>query len=423
MALTLDKLVILGGRPLKGTVEISGAKNAALPLMAATLLAPGKFELENAPDLQDVRTMAKLLRLLGAQVEWADHRLIIDSSHVQNIEAPYELVKTMRASVYVLGPLLARFGKARVSLPGGCAIGPRPVNLHLMGMAKLGATIDIDRGYIVAEARRLRGSTVTFDLSSVGATGNLLMAAVLAEGETVIENAALEPEITCLAQFLRAMGACIEGIGTRHLVVRGVQELHPTAFTIIPDRIEAGTFLMAGALTGGQIRLQGSNPDHLTAVIAKLQDAGASVEVAKDTLDVQGPARLEAVDVTTAVYPGFPTDLQAQWMALMSVSSGSSVITETIFQDRFTHVAELARLGAQIKLDRNVAVVQGVEKLRGATVMSTDLRASASLVLAGLVAEGRTDVLRVYHLDRGYERLEEKLQGLGAKIWREAGTG
>ncbi|RMF70361.1 MAG: UDP-N-acetylglucosamine 1-carboxyvinyltransferase [Calditrichaeota bacterium] len=417
----MDKIVVKGGKRLEGTVPISGAKNAVLPIMAATLLGRGTFRITNVPDLRDVKTMAHLLRIIGAQVEFSDHALTIDTSNCNFFEAPYELVKTMRASIYVLGPLVARFSQARVSLPGGCALGPRPVNLHLKGLQKLGAQVELKHGYIVANAKRLRGANISFDVSTVGGTGNLLMAAVLADGVTVMENAAREPEITALAQFLVKMGADIEGIGTDRLKIRGVKELHPVDFEVIPDRIETGTFLLAAAITGGEIRLTNCDAGLLSSLLAKLRETGASLEVGDGTIYVRGPEEIKPVDVTTAPYPGFPTDLQAQWMSLMCVAQGSSVITETIFSDRFTHVAELRRLGAQIALNENVAVVTGVEKLSGATVMSTDLRASASLILAALRAEGRSDVLRVYHIDRGYEHIEAKLRAVGAEIWREEG--
>ncbi|MFQ5864452.1 MAG: UDP-N-acetylglucosamine 1-carboxyvinyltransferase [bacterium] len=418
----MDKIVIQGGRQLKGTVHISGAKNAVLPIMAATLLAPGKFTVRNVPDLRDVKTMAHLLRIIGAQVEYQDSTLKINTANCNFYEAPYELVKTMRASIYVLGPLLARFCKAKVSLPGGCALGPRPVDLHIKGLTQLGAKIELRNGYICAEADKLRGTLINFDISSVGATGNILMASVLANGVTIIENAAREPEIAALANFLVQMGAEIEGIGTGQLKIRGVNELHEVDFTVIPDRIETGTFLIAAAITNGEITLTDVNPSLVTSLAAKLRNVGTYIEEGSSTIYCKAPHRVKAVDVTTAPYPGFPTDLQAQWMALMCVADGSSVITDTIFFDRFTHVAELRRFGAQIELNENVAVVKGVESLSGAPVMSTDLRASASLILAGLKAEGRTEISRVYHIDRGYERIEEKLQKLGADVWREQGS-
>ncbi len=417
----MDKIVINGGKPLRGAVRISGSKNAVLPIMAATLLAAGKYTIRNVPDLRDVKTMAHLLRIIGAQVEFSNQKLVIDTSNCNFFEAPYELVKTMRASIYVLGPLLARFGKAKVSLPGGCAIGPRPVDLHIKALEKLGGRIELQNGYVVAEASRLRGARINFDISSVGATGNAVMAAVLAEGTTVIENPAREPEITALADFLVAMGANIEGIGTQKLTIRDAKKLRAVDFDVIPDRVEAGTFLLATAITGGDVELHDTAPGALGSLIERLREAGVKIEEAASTLYCKAPERVKSVSVTTAPYPGFPTDLQAQWMALMCVAQGSSVITETIFVDRFTHVAELCRLGAQIKLNENVAVVTGTEKLNGAQVMSTDLRASASLILAGLRAEDRTEVLRVYHIDRGYEAIEKKLRSLGADIWREEG--
>ncbi len=415
----MDKIVVIGGNALRGEVEISGAKNAVLPIMAAALLASGVYRIRRVPILRDVRTMSHLLRIIGARVDREGHELRIDTTHCSFYEAPYELVKTMRASIYVLGPLVARFGYARVSLPGGCAWGPRPVDFHIKGIQKLGAEVSLERGYIVARAKRLRGTTITFDIPSVGATGNLMMAATLAEGTTVIENAAREPEIASLAEFLTRMGAQIEGIGTDRLVIHGVEELHPTDYDVIPDRIEAGTFLIAGAITQGEVTVKRVVPEHIRSLLTKLTDAGVEVGEGEDWVRVRCDRRVKAVDVTTAVYPGFPTDMQAQWMALMSVADGTSVIVDTIFLDRFTHVAELKRLGADIRMDGNSAHVVGVEKLQGAPVMSTDLRASACLILAGLVAEGRTDVSRVYHIDRGYERIEEKLRALGAEIWRE----
>jgi UDP-N-acetylglucosamine 1-carboxyvinyltransferase len=418
----MDKIVIEGGRQLKGTVQISGAKNAVLPIMAATLLAPGEFTIKKVPDLRDVKTMAHLLRIIGAQVEFQDNTLKINTVNCNFYEAPYELVKTMRASIYVLGPLLARFSKAKVSLPGGCALGSRPVDLHIKGLTQLGARIELKNGYICANADRLRGAHINFDISSVGATGNILMSSVLANGVTIIENAAREPEIAALANFLVEMGAEIEGIGTGQLKIRGVKDLHEVNFTVIPDRIETGTFLIAAAITNGEITLTGVDPNLVASLTAKLRNAGIYIEEGDSTIYCSAGHGVRAVNITTAPYPGFPTDLQAQWMALMCVANGSSVITETIFSDRFTHVAELKRLGAQIAQNENVAVVDGVETLSGAPVMSTDLRASASLILAGLKAQGRTEILRVYHIDRGYERIEKKLQALGADIWREEGS-
>jgi UDP-N-acetylglucosamine 1-carboxyvinyltransferase len=417
----VDKFLVRGGATLDGTVQISGAKNATLALMPAALLAHGTYRLANTPVLRDVTTMSMLLRTMGVEVELKDHTLTLNTGTVSSFEAPYEHVKKMRASIYVLGPLLARYGRARVSLPGGCAWGPRPVNLHLEGMRKLGAEIELEKGYIVARADRLRGALVHFDVSSVGATGNVMMAAVLARGTTVIENAALEPEITFLAESLRAMGARIDGIGTPRLEIQGVDDLHPADVETIPDRIESGTFLVAAAITGGSVRLERTAPRLMGAVLAKLEEAGCTITQGDDWVSMESPARLRAIDVTAAVYPGFPTDMQAQWTALMAVSSGSALITDAIYPDRFKHVPELERLGADIEVRKNAALVQGVEHLAGAKVMSTDLRGSASLILAGLVAEGTTEVLRVYHIDRGYEAIEKKLQLLGADIERVSG--
>ena len=417
----MDKFLVRGGATLHGTVQISGAKNATLALMPAALLAAGTHRFANTPVLRDVTTMAMLLRTMGVRVELKDHTLTLDTSAVTSFEAPYEHVKKMRASIYVLGPLLARYGRARVSLPGGCAWGPRPVNLHLEGLRKLGAQIELEKGYIVARTDGLRGALVHFDVSSVGATGNILMAAVLARGTTVIENAALEPEITFLAETLQAMGATIDGIGTTRLEIQGAAELRPAEIETIPDRIESGTFLVGAAITGGNVRLERTAPHHLGAILAKLEEAGCTINQGDDWVALESPSRLAPVDVTAAVYPGFPTDMQAQWTALMAIAGGSSLITDAIYPDRFKHVPELERLGADIEVRENAALVRGVERLTGAKVMSTDLRGSASLILAGLVAEGTTEVLRVYHIDRGYEAIEKKLQLLGADIERVAG--
>ncbi len=417
----MDKFLIRGGRKLEGSVVIGGAKNATLALMPAALLAGGTFHLRNTPVLRDVHTMAALLRSMGMEIGLEDHLLTLRTEGVRKHEAPYEHVKKMRASVYVLGPLLARYGEARVSLPGGCAWGPRPVNLHIEGMRRLGAQVDLRGGYIVARASRLRGARISFDISSVGATGNVMMAAVLARGTTVIENAAIEPEITALAEFLISMGARIQGVGTNRLEIEGVDELHPADVDMIPDRIEAGTYLVAAAMTGGRVKLEHVLPEHLTAVMAKLEDAGCAIETTATTVTVTGPESVRAVDVTAAIYPGFPTDMQAQWTALMTVARGTSVITDSIYLDRFKHVPELSRLGADIELKENAAIVRGGTKLTGAKVMSTDLRASASLILAGLIADGVTEVLRVYHIDRGYEAIERKLRAIGADIERVAG--
>lgn len=415
----MDKIVVKGGVRLEGEVEIGGAKNAALPIMAATLLARGVFNLKNVPALQDVRTMGHVLRVLGAQVDYDDHVLTIDTSNCRYHEAPYELVKTMRASICVLGPVLAKLGRARVSLPGGCAWGPRPVDFHLRAMKDLGAQVWLDHGYIEARAERLRGATVCFDTPSVGATENAMMAASLARGTTVIENAAREPEIDALARFLASMGAMVDGAGTGSIVIEGVDELAPTDYEVPPDRIEAGTFMVAAAITGGDVLLKGANLVHCSAVAGKLEESGVEASDDPSGTRVTGPGRPRSINITTAPYPGFATDMQAQMMALMTVADGTSVITDTIYADRFAHVAELRRLGADVTLDGNVAVVTGVDRLSGARVMATDLRASAALILAGLVADGETEVSRVYHIDRGYEAIEKKLAGLGAAIARE----
>lgn len=414
----MDKLLITGGLPLQGTVPISGAKNAALPLMAATLMVSGVHRLRNMPQLRDTRTFARVLELLGARVAFDGSLCTIDSTGVNSLEAPYELVKTMRASIYVLAPLLARFGAARVSLPGGCAWGPRPVNLHLAGLQAMGAALDIEHGYIVGRDVRLKGATFAFDVVSVGATAQLMMAAVLADGSTVLENCAIEPDITALGEALVACGARIEGLGTRQLTIHGVRALHPMDATIIPDRIEAATFAAAAAITGGRLRLEGVVPGHFEAVLRKLEEAGSRVERAAGAVTISGPARPRAVNVVTQPFPGFPTDMQAQMIAVCAIATGASVIEDTVYLDRFTHVPELARMGASIELKGNVAVVKGVAGLSGAPVMATDLRASASLVLAGLVAQGETLIDRIYHLDRGYELLEKKLGALGARIQR-----
>ncbi len=415
----MDKIVIIGGNRLEGEVVVSGSKNAALPVMTATLLSSGKFVIENVPELRDVKTMANLLKIIGADVKFSEQRMDIDTSNCNKFEAPYDLVRTMRASIYVLGPLVSRFGYAKVSLPGGCAWGPRPVNLHLEGLKKLGADITLDQGYIIAKAKRLKGSLIKFDVSSVGATGNIMMAAVLAQGTTVIENAAKEPEIKALAEFLVKMGAKIDGAGTERLEIEGVDKLHPVKEIMIPDRINAGTFIAAVSVTGGRITIKKSNPDHLTFVLSKFQEAGVKFKFYNSDIIVDAPDKLKPINVTTAPYPGFPTDMQAQWTALMSITPGISIVKDTIYLDRFSHIPELRRLGADIQVENNSAIIKGMRELKGAAVMSTDLRASASLIIAGLAAKGRTDVLRVYHIDRGYEKIEEKLKKLGAQIWRE----
>jgi len=399
----MDKFEIKGGRRLEGEVEISGAKNAVLPLMAAALLCDGTSEIENVPDLKDVDSMCSMIRCLGAEVGHTDHKLVIDSSGINNFDAPYDLVRKMRASVYVLGPLLAKFGTAKVSLPGGCAWGPRPIDLHLSGFEKLGAKIELESGYILAHADKLKGAEIQFAKSSVGATGNVLMAAVLAEGVSVLKNCAIEPEITCLAESLVKMGAKIEGVGETELKITGVSSLSPLKTEVIPDRIETGTFLAAAAMTGGKITLKNTRRDLVEAIIAILEKSGSKIEHTKNTVSLESDGVIKAVDAVTEVYPGFPTDMQAQWIALMSVADGNSVIEDTIYLDRFTHVAELIRLGADISIENNIAKVRGVKSLKGAPVMSTDLRASASLIIAGLRAKGTTDVLRIYHIDRGYE--------------------
>jgi UDP-N-acetylglucosamine 1-carboxyvinyltransferase len=415
----MDIFVINGGKRLEGTIEVSGAKNAVLPLMAVALLSNGTSVIHNVPRLRDVFTMKKLMQMFGAQVAFENHTLTIDCSHITEYEAPYDLVKTMRASVYVLGPLLARFGKARVSLPGGCAWGPRPIDLHLFGLQALNAQLTLENGYINATADRLHGAEIIFSKSSVGATGNVLMAAVLADGETIICNAAKEPEIATLAETLNAMGAQIKGVGTTELRIKGVSSLRPMNTSVIPDRIETATYITAAAITGGKITVTRATPFHLTAVSEKLREAGVSVIESDDTITVEADSVIKPVNVRTDVYPGFPTDMQAQWIALMSIADGNSVVEDTIFVDRFTHVAELNRLGANISVDVNKASITGVQELNGAEVMSTDLRASASLIIAALRARGQSIVHRVYHIDRGYEAVEKKLQALGADIRRE----
>ena len=416
----MDRLEIIGGSALSGEVRISGAKNASLPILTASLLAEGPVILENVPHLNDVTTTVKLLRRIGVEVTFHDGlRLEVDSSGVSHFEAPYELVKTMRASVLVLGPLLSRYGRADVSLPGGCAIGERPVNLHVAGLRAMGAEISIDNGYIRARADRLRGTRLVLDSVTVTGTENLMMAAVLAKGESVIENAAREPEVEDLADALKKMGALIEGAGTGTIRVQGVDALQGVSHSVLPDRIESGTYLVAGAITGGRVRINHTRPDHLDAVLKKLMEAGAVIETGKDwiELDMRGQ-RPRAVDVRTAPYPGFPTDMQAQFCALNSIARGTGTITETIFENRFQHALELQRMGADLVVKGNTAISRGVKRLEGAPVMATDLRASASLVLAGLVAEGATVVECIYHVDRGYECIEEKLSQLGAEIRR-----
>ena len=414
----MDKLIIDGGKPLSGSVEISGAKNAVLPIMALALLVDGKSKLHRVPDLRDTRTFIKLLNLLGANSEFENNSLAIDASNITSLEAPYDLVKTMRASFYVMGPLLARFGEARVSLPGGCAWGPRPVDYHLKGFEKLGAKVILKDGYITARAKKLVGADIHFEIASVGATANITMAAVLADGTTTINNAAAEPHIVQLCETLNQMGADIDGIGSNKLIINGVSKLNPFEISVIPDMIEAGTFLFAGAALG-DIKLKNVDPSHLSIVLDKLTQAGCSLSTTKNSITINKCDLLRPVDVNTDVYPGFATDLQAQWIALMSISDGVSVITDNIYHDRFSHVPELNRLGANISTENNSAFVKGVKELKGAQVMSTDIRASASLVIAGLIAKGKTEISRVYHIDRGYERIEEKFHSLGGSIYRE----
>jgi UDP-N-acetylglucosamine 1-carboxyvinyltransferase len=414
------KIIIRGGRRLRGEARVSGAKNAALPILASSLLASGRSVYRNVPDLGDVATMKKLLRQLGAEVE-GDGRTTVDSTHITNLEAPYELVKTMRASALVLGPLVGRYGEARVSLPGGCAIGARPIDQHLKGLAAMGARIELQHGLVSARAKRLRGATVVFDLVTVTGTENLMMAAVLAKGCTTLENCACEPEVEELARVLNKMGARIRGAGTSLITIEGVDELHPLDHAIIPDRIEAGTLMVAAAATRGNVLVKDCLPEHLDAVTDKLRAAGADVTVEGDAIRVIGRAEIRPTDIATRPYPGFPTDMQAQFMVLMARARGQSLLNENIFENRFMHVPELQRMGADIVIQGHTAIVRGPTRLKGAKVMATDLRASACLVLAGLIAEGTTEVLRVYHLDRGYERLESKLRLLGADIRRVKG--
>jgi UDP-N-acetylglucosamine 1-carboxyvinyltransferase len=419
----MDKLTIEGGIPLEGEVKISGAKNAALPILAGTLLASEAVSVGNVPHLNDVTTMIELLGQMGVSVTLDDKmRVEVDPSTISNYTAPYDLVRTMRASIVVLGPLLARYGQADVSLPGGCAIGARPVNIHVAGLQAMGAEIHIENGFIRARANRLRGARLVLETITVTGTENLLMAATLADGETVIENAAREPEVVDLANFLIAMGAKIQGAGTDKIVIQGVEKLHGAHYDVLPDRIEAGTYLLAGAITGGNVRVKNARAGHLDAVLVKLQEAGAKIHTGESfiELDMRGK-RPRAVDIRTAPYPAFPTDMQAQFAALNTVAEGVSTVIETIFENRFMHMLEMRRLGAEIRIEGNTAIIRGVPALTAAPVMATDLRASASLVLAGLVAQGATDVLRIYHIDRGYEAIEEKLGQLGAKIRRVAG--
>jgi UDP-N-acetylglucosamine 1-carboxyvinyltransferase len=416
----VDKLQITGGVALEGETRISGAKNATLPILAAALLADGPVTIGNVPHLHDVTTMIELLARMGVTVTVDEHmRIEVDAASIRECFAPYELVKTMRASILVLGPLVARHGRAEVSLPGGCAIGARPVNIHVAGLQAMGADIHIEGGYIRARAERLHGAHLVLDTVTVTGTENLMMAASLADGETIIENAAREPEVVDLANFLIAMGARIEGAGTDKIVINGVRALHGTDYKVLPDRIEAGTYLVAAAITGGHIRLKHTHPAHLDAVLGKLTEAGATIGTGTDwvELDMRG-RRPKSVDVRTAPYPAFPTDMQAQFAALDTIANGVGTVVETIFENRFMHMLEMRRMGAEIRLEGNTAIIHGVGQLTAAPVMATDLRASASLVLAGLVARGRTDIERIYHIDRGYEAIEEKLAQLGAQIRR-----
>ena len=414
----MDKLKILGGLPLVGEVQAAGAKNAALPILCASLLTADPMELSNVPQLQDIATTIRLLKLLGVKTERDEERLTLQADSLVSTEAPYELVKTMRASILVLGPLLARFGEARVSLPGGCAIGQRPVDQHIKGLQAMGAQIEIEQGFVVARAARLKGARIVTDMVTVTGTENLMMAACLAEGETILENAAREPEVVDLAKVLVAMGAQIEGAGTDRLVIRGVERLHGASHRIMADRIETGTFLCAAAACGGDVTVRATDPWSMDVTIDRLRETGATLTSGPDWVRLQANGRPRAVSVRTAPYPGFATDMQAQFMAMDAVADGTATVVETIFENRFMHVQELRRLGANIRIEGNTAIVQGVPALSGATVMATDLRASASLVIAGLAARGETTVERIYHLDRGYARMEARLQALGARIER-----
>ncbi len=414
----MDKLIIHGGKKLKGEVYISGAKNAALPILAASILASGSSIISRVPNLKDVITIGKLLTYFGAGFLYKDGKAIINTERISALEAPYDLVRTMRASILVLGPLLARFGRVKVSLPGGCAIGARPINLHLMGLEKMGADIKLESGYVIAKGKRLKGASIYLDTPTVTGTENLMMAASLAKGRTLLENAAREPEVVDLANALISMGAKIKGAGESIIEIEGVDELRPMHYSIIPDRIEAGTFMTIAGITGGDIIIKGCRQEHLDAPMMKLKETGLTFEHVPDGLRVLGPSRPKAADVKTMPYPAFPTDMQAQFMALMSIADGTSIIKETIFENRFMHVAELRRMGADITLEGGTATVKGTAKLKCAPLMATDLRASASLVVAALAAKGETTIHRLYHLDRGYEKMEEKLIKLGADVRR-----
>ena len=416
----MDKIIIVGGEKLRGDVQISGAKNASLPVMVSSLLAPGWSTFFNVPNLVDIKTIKKLLGNLGAKIE-GEGTVRINTEGINNCEAPYDLVKTMRASVLVLGPLVARLGMARVSLPGGCAIGARPVNLHIKALQDLGAEVELRDGYVEAKARRLKGATIYFDIPTVTGTENIMMAACLADGTTLLKNAAREPEVVNLADVLNGMGAKITGAGTDIIRIDGVEQMHPVEAAVIPDRIEAGTFMIAVGMTGGDVRIMGCEPVHVEALTQKLRDAGMEITPFDGGIRATAKKKIKSVDIKTLPYPGFPTDLQAQMMALMSVANGLSVITETVFENRFMHVSELMRMGADILIHGNSAMVKGIPKLKGAPVMATDLRASASLILAGLAAEGTTELSRVYHIDRGYQEIEKKFSAIGANIKRVSG--
>ena len=417
----MDKMIIRGGRRLTGEIRNSGAKNAALPILTAALLTKGWNAFDNVPDLVDIRTIKKLLTSFGIRIDGDQHLVRINADDITSVEASYDLVRTMRASILVLGPLVARMGEARVSLPGGCAIGARPVNLHIRALQDMGAEVELKEGYVEAKSSRLKGATIYFDISTVTGTENIMMAATLADGTTLLKNAAREPEIVNLADVLNRMGARISGAGTDVIRIDGVPTLHPVEASIIPDRIEAGTFMIAAGMTGGDIRITGCDPTHHDALIGKLRDAGVSVHISGTCIRAAGGKTIRSVDLKTQPYPGFATDLQAQMMAFMAVSTGLSVITETVFENRFMHVSELMRMGADIVIEGHSAIVRGVPKLRGAPVMATDLRASASLILAGLAAEGQTVLSRIYHLDRGYEQMEKKFSALGADMERVKG--
>lgn len=414
-----EKLIISGGNRLQGTVKIDGAKNSALSIMAATLLTKDACILRNVPRLTDVDIMAKVIRKLGVKVEWEeDNSLYMDSDNFNNYEAPYELVKMMRGSILVMGPLLARLKRAKISLPGGCAIGARPVDYHLKGFEALGAQVEMERGYIEAKVNKLKGDDIYLDFPSLGATENIMMAACLAEGLTTIENAAKDPEVVELGHFLNKMGAKVEGLGTDLIKIEGVKKLHGVDYTIIPDRIEAGTYMIAAAITGGNVLIESADPLLLKPLVVKLEEAGVQIELEKNLIKVTGPDRVKAIDIKTLPFPGFPTDMQPQFMALSCIAKGTSVITETVFEKRFVHIGDLKRMGADIKVEGHSAIIKGVEKLSAAPVMASDLRGGAALVLAGLIAEGTTELSRIYHLDRGYVNLEEKLTSLGADIKR-----